>query len=800
MKKFGGTMSEQKEREGGDFTSRPSNLSRTRKMHDKGSNWNFVMLIGAVVFSFIICASFVAAGDSTPTLPDRFYGTVTINDQPAPVGTLITAVVQGGGGSFTTTQEGVYGSTLGSEPKLLVQGTDDSIGMPVSFFVNGLPAECYPVATGGPWQDTYPFQPDGNINLNLRAYGQIWTISAYAGAGGSISPMGEVQVPDDEDQAFSIVPDECYQIDDVLVDGSSVGAVSSYTFYDVEENHTIYASFEPIFYTLSGTAGAGGHISPEGDVTVPCGGSLNFTVTPDTCYSIADVLVNGYSVGPLPVVSFTDIHQDYSIEAIFAPTVYTISASADEGGTINPSGTVPVACGDNVVFTITPDSCHIIADVLVNGTSVGAVPFYTFYDVDSDHTISAEFEVITYTIVASAGEGGSISPSGEVEFPCGSDQTFTITPDGCYRISNVLVDGNSVGAVSTYTFYDLDDDHTISAEFTPVLFTISSSSGPGGSISPSGGGEYPCGSDQTFTITPDGCYRISNVLVDGESIGAVDSYTFYDLDDDHTITAEFSQITYTIEATAGPGGSIVPEGTIQAPCGSSRLFLITPESGFHIDYVVVDNVSQGAVSSYTFNSIHENHTIDAYFAEGGPVFFTETLCSGWNLFSTPILLESGYNNIDEIFAPDQLENIDMILAWSGSYWFIPGEEYQLDPLYAIYVKVHTDECATAIIYPSTSVSSLPARYLDSGLSLIGSAPAYDGSPFPAMPVDQALISIREAPGNLTGYTMVISPGLGQPAWVYVQGAPVQSVLPFKGYWVVMENPDTLFGFSTTPIA
>jgi hypothetical protein len=142
----------------------------------------------------------------------------------------------------------------------------------------------------------------------------------------------------------------------------------------------------------------------------------------------------------------------------------------------------------------------------------------------------------------------------------------------------------------------------------------------------------------------------------------------------------------------------------------------------------------------------------------------------------------------------------MILAWSGSYWFIPDEGYQLDPLYAIYVKVHVNESATATIYPSTTVSSLPARYLDSGLSLIGSAPAYNGSPFPSMPVDQALISIKEAPGNLTGYTMVISPGLGQPAWVYVQGAQVQNVLPFKGYWVVMENPDTLFGFSTTPIA
>ena len=788
-------MSEQQKREREKISLSASHRSNMKQ----GPNWNFVMLIGAVVFSFIICASFVAVADSTPILPNRFYGNVTINDQPAPVGTLITAVVQGGGESYTTLYQGVYGSNDLIGTKFEVQGQIDD-GAPISFFVNGVPAECYPVAAHGPWEDTYPFHADANVNLDLRAEGEMWTIVASAGAGGSISPSGNVMVIDESDKSFSITPAGCYRIDDVLVDGSSVGAVSGYTFYSVDENHTIAASFESITYTIVSSAGPGGSISPSGEGEFPCGSDQTFTIVPAGCSMISDVLVDGSSVGAVSTYTFYDLDDDHTITASFAPVTYTIVSSAGPGGSISPSGSVQVTCGDDRSFSISPDSCHVIGDVLVDGSSVGAVSGYTFYDVDENHTITASFESITYTIVASAGEGGSISPSGEGEFPCGSDQTYTLIPDGCYMVSDVLVDGSSVGAVSTYTFYDLDDDHTITAEFVPAIYIISSSSGPGGSISPSGEGGFSCGSDQTFTIVPDGCYIISDVLVDGSSVGAVSTYTFYDLDDDHTITAEFAPIMYTIEATAGPEGSIFPEGTIQVPCGSSRLFLITPVSGFHIEDVVVDNVSQGAVSSYTFNSIHENHTIEAYFAEGGPVFFTETLCSGWNLFSTPILLEPGYNNLDEVFAPDQLQNIDMILAWSGSYWFVPGEEYQLDPLYAIYVKVHTNECATAIIYPSTSVSSLPARYLDSGLSLIGSAPGYDGSPFPTMPVDQALISIREAPDNLTGYTMVISPGLGQPAWVYVQGAPVQSVLPFKGYWVVMENPDTLFGFSTTPIA
>ncbi len=72
------------------------------------------------------------------------------------------------------------------------------------------------------------------------------------------------------------------------------------------------------------------------------------------------------------------------------------------------------------------------------------------------------------TIVASAGAGGTISPSGNVNVVNGADQTFTITPDACYSIADVLVDGGSVGAVSSYTFFNVTTGHTISASFTAI--------------------------------------------------------------------------------------------------------------------------------------------------------------------------------------------------------------------------------------------------------------------------------------------------------------------------------------------
>lgn len=72
----------------------------------------------------------------------------------------------------------------------------------------------------------------------------------------------------------------------------------------------------------------------------------------------------------------------------------------------------------------------------------------------------------TYTITATAGNGGSISPSGAVTVNAGADQTFAITPNSGYRIADVTVDGASVGARNTYTFEDVDADHTINATFT----------------------------------------------------------------------------------------------------------------------------------------------------------------------------------------------------------------------------------------------------------------------------------------------------------------------------------------------
>jgi hypothetical protein len=124
----------------------------------------------------------------------------------------------------------------------------------------------------------------------------------------------------------------------------------------------------------------------------------------------------------------------------------------------------------------------------VDGSSVGAVANYTLTNVTAAHTIDATFSLNgPYSIDASAGTGGSISPSGATSVACGGSQSYTIAADPCLSIADVTVDGASVGAVSGYTFTNVQAAHTIAATFVqnPSL-TIQASAGSGGTIAPSG--------------------------------------------------------------------------------------------------------------------------------------------------------------------------------------------------------------------------------------------------------------------------------------------------------------------------
>jgi hypothetical protein len=149
-----------------------------------------------------------------------------------------------------------------------------------------------------------------------------------------------------------------------------------------------------------------------------------------------------------------------------------------------------------------------------------------------------------------------------------------------------------------------------------MSWTIEASAGAGGSIDPSGNLSVDEGSDQSFTITPDVGYHISDVLVEGVSVGSVDKYNFTAVSADHTIVAMFeadAEVTWAITASAGPGGSIAPEGDVVVMDGGNPSFTVTPNTGHHILDLLVDNVSLGPMDHYEFTGVNSNHTIRAVF-------------------------------------------------------------------------------------------------------------------------------------------------------------------------------------------
>jgi subtilisin family serine protease len=429
-----------------------------------------------------------------------------------------------------------------------------------------------------------------------------YNITATAGANGSIS--GPAAANYGATAAYTITPATGYHVADVLVDGASVGAVTSYSFSNVTATHTISATFAINSYSITATAGANGSIS--GPATANYGSTGSYTITPATGYHVADVLVDGVSVGVVTSYSFSNVTANHTISASFAINSYSITAAAGANGSI--SGPVTANYGSTGSYTITPATGYHVADVLVDGASVGAVTSYSFSNVTATHTISATFAINSYSITATAGANGSISGPATANY--GSTGSYTITPATGYHVADVLVDGVSVGVVTSYSFSNVTATHTISASFAINSYSITAAAGANGSISGPVTANY--GSTGSYTITPATGYHVADVLVDGASVGAVTSYSFSNVIANHTISATFAVNSYSITAAAGANGSI--SGPATATYGGSASYSITAAAGYHVADVLVDGVSVGAVTSYSFSNVIANHTISASFA------------------------------------------------------------------------------------------------------------------------------------------------------------------------------------------
>ena len=256
----------------------------------------------------------------------------------------------------------------------------------------------------------------------------------------------------------------------------------------------------PLAYAITSSKGTGGAITPLGTTYLPAGGSQGYAVTASSGYHLRDVLVDGTSVGATSTWQFTNVAADHTIAAAFEKNP-SITVTSPASGLWPLGGKRTVAW--SVSPTLTRGSFRVWATPAAGGatkalstTVVPVVPGQAAYSLEcawnlpaGDWNLSVFYydaagafkaqnsvkpvftAAVAYTIAASAGPGGTIAPSGVVTLLPGASQAYSISSNAGYHIVDVLVDGSSVGAKTSYTFSNVAANHTIAASFekNPVL-------------------------------------------------------------------------------------------------------------------------------------------------------------------------------------------------------------------------------------------------------------------------------------------------------------------------------------------
>ena len=184
----------------------------------------------------------------------------------------------------------------------------------------------------------------------------------------------------------------------------------------------------------------------------------------------------------------------------------------------------------------------------------------------------------------------------------------------------------------TYEFIGWDKDIsavrgdvTYVARYEAVLkkYAVTIESSGNGTVTPDVSG-FITGLDRhTYIFTPDDGYRIKDVIINGESKGAITNFTFTDVRSDQIVRVEFELIKHVLCIISGENGSVAFAGFDKAGEGTEVNLEITPDEALRIDFipdsghrvkdVIIDNISLGAISSYTFIDVSGDHTVFVEF-------------------------------------------------------------------------------------------------------------------------------------------------------------------------------------------
>ena len=243
-----------------------------------------------------------------------------------------------------------------------------------------------------------------------------------------------------------------------------------------------------------------------------------------------------------------------------------------------------------------------------------------------------------HSVTASAGPNGTITPSGVVQLIFGASQSFAMTPNDGYKVADVLVDSVSVGPVSTYGFPSVTADHKISALFSQIKKPVVTTAGAteltptsvrfNGTVNPNGlvttyrfefGLTSSYGVATPMLTAPAGntLTQVSN-LINNLLPGTTYHYRIAATNSDgsaygnDTVFATLPSIP-VVRAVAGPHGTITPSGIIPVAFGGRQDFVISPDKGYRVDSVVVDDSLVGAATSYDLSDVIKDETISASF-------------------------------------------------------------------------------------------------------------------------------------------------------------------------------------------
>ncbi|WP_224984852.1 InlB B-repeat-containing protein [Geomonas agri] len=308
----------------------------------------------------------------------------------------------------SVTVGGTNGGTLGVTSVDVASGSDYFISVrPAAGYtvtaatVDGADALSVVRANGG-----YPFTNIGAAHSFIVTFtaDQAYTLTVGATTNGTVSP-GTQSVAKGKSATFYFTPATGYAIQDVKVDGSSVGTPSFFTFADVATNHSLDVTFgNAVTLTTSVTNGSlKVNATPvSGTTTIAAGSKPQIDVAPNAHYKLYRLTVGGVNVtasavknadGSYTYTPATAINGNTTVSANCSMIYWALTGTASANGKVGLSST-QVADGGSYFVNITPNSGYMIASVTDNGvdvTSQVANGGYKVLDITSNRAIAATF-------------------------------------------------------------------------------------------------------------------------------------------------------------------------------------------------------------------------------------------------------------------------------------------------------------------------------------------------------------------------------------------------------------------------